>query len=164
MKLFSKYKDPRLCARHPEVQGKASQPPCDCLLPAGTPTAGPRSPALCASHLPAPGASEKHPAPASPGFRPLLRPLDSQGSCVGVRSRKCTLGGTHVSTQGARFREIRLCWVMINGDKSAQEKLNLTSISALSFRSPPAAAGRRHVFPLARAQTTSRGGKQSPEI
>lgn len=164
MKLLFKYEDPRLCARHPEVQGKASQPPCDHPLPAGTPVAGPGSLALRSSRLPAPSASEKHRAPASPRFRPLLQPLDSQGSCVGVCSRKSARGGTHVSTQGARFREIRLCWVMINGDKSAQEKLNLTSISVLSFRSPPAATGRRRVFPLAGAQTTSRGGKQSPEI
>lgn len=164
MKLLSKYEDPHLCVRHPEEQGKASQPPCDCPLPAGTPIAGPGSPVLCVFCLPAPGFSEKRPAPVSPGFCPLLRLLDSRGSRVGVCSRKSALGGTHVSTQEARFRDIRLCWVMINGDKSAQEKLNLTSISALSFRCPPAPAGRRRVFPLAGAQATSRGGKQSPEI
>lgn len=96
--FLSKYEDPRLCARHPEVQGKASQPPCDHLLPAGTPVASPRSLALRSSRLPAPSASEKRRAPASPRFRPLLQPLDSQGSCVGVCSRKSALGATHVST------------------------------------------------------------------
>lgn len=122
--------------------------------------------------LPPPGeASEPAASPASVRTACLFRlclcyvaASAVQGGSVGICSRKFALGWKHSLARGAGFREIRLCLVMISGDKSAREKLNLTKIRALGFRTPPSATGRRRVFLLARAQITSRRGKQSPEI
>lgn len=52
---------------------------------------------------------------------------------------------------------------MTDGNKSAQEKLNLAETSALCLCTPPLAAADG-MFLLASAQTPLRPGKQSPEI
>lgn len=84
--------------------------------------------------------------------------------CSGICSRISLWAGRAYSHRALGLGKIRLHLVMINGDPSAQEKLHLTEMSALHLHTPPRATGRRRVLLLARPQTTSRGGKQSPEI